>query len=52
MMMTTDPLPLTIISAATQQQLYNRLKKPMRVRVRQYSGVRELGYGFPFEEAI
>lgn len=51
-MMTTNPLPTTVISADMQQQLYGSLKEPMRVRIRQHSGVRELGYGFPFEREI
>lgn len=51
-MMTTNPLPTTVISAETQQQLYGTLKAPLRVRIRQHSGARELGYGLPFEKAI
>lgn len=51
-MLTTDPLPTTIISAAQQQLYYGGLKKPLQVRVSQYSGVRELGYGPAWEGAI
>jgi hypothetical protein len=48
-MVTTDPLPTTVITADMQQKIYSTLKEPMRVRIRQHSGSRELGYGFPFE---
>jgi hypothetical protein len=51
-MMTTDPLPTTIFSAAQQQQYYGGLKNPVRVRISQHSGVREVGYGPPFKGAI
>ena len=48
----TDPLPTTIISAAQQQLYYGGLKNPLQVRIAQYSGVREIGYGPPWEGAI
>jgi hypothetical protein len=51
-MMTTNPLPTTVISADTQNELYGSLKAPLRVRLRQHSGVREIGYGLPFERMI
>ncbi|HEX7956126.1 MAG TPA: hypothetical protein VF508_04235 [Pyrinomonadaceae bacterium] len=51
-MVSTDPLPTTIISAAQQQLYYTTLKKPLRVRISQHSGVREVGYGPAWEGLI
>jgi hypothetical protein len=51
-MMTTNPLPTAVISADVQQQVFGSLKEPLRVRVRQHSGVREIGWGLPFEKEI
>lgn len=49
--MTTNPLPTTILTAAQQlrPEVYGAVKKPVRVRIRQHSGDREVGYGLPWE---
>jgi hypothetical protein len=52
MMLTIDPFPATVITADQQQQLYGSLKEPLRVRIRQHSGIRQVGYGIPWEEDI
>ncbi len=50
--MTTNPLPVTVLTAAQQAEWYGGLKSPVRVRIRQHSGVRQVGYGFPWEDEI
>lgn len=51
--MTTNPLPATILTAAQQTAWYGGLKTSgVRVRIRQHSGVREVGYGLPWEGVI
>ncbi len=50
--LSTNPLPATILTAAQQTLWYGGLKSPVRVRIRQHSGIREVGYGFPFEGTI
>lgn len=52
MIVTTDPYPTTIFSDAQQLRYYGTLKNPCRVRLRQHSGIREVGYGLPFEALI
>lgn len=47
-----DPFAATVFSAAQQQQYYGGLKSPLQVRISQYSGVREVGYGPAWEGAI
>jgi hypothetical protein len=49
---TTNPLPQTILTAAEQVRYYGGLKSPVQVRIRQHSGVREIGYGPAWEGAI
>lgn len=51
-MMTTRPLPTTILTAEQQTLYYGSLKSPVQVRITQHSGVREVGYGFPYETAL
>jgi hypothetical protein len=46
--MTTNPLPGVIITAAQQIAWYGGLKEPMRVRIEQDSGIREVGWGEPW----
>jgi len=51
--MTTNPLPAVIVTAAQQTAWYGALKTGgMRVRVRQHSGVREVGFGPALEGVI
>lgn len=45
-------LPQTVLTAAEQLTYYAGLKAPVQVRISQHSGVREVGYGQPFEGAI
>lgn len=51
-MLTTDPFPSTVVTADQQTLLYGAPKEPMRARIRQHSGIRQVGYGLPFEEEI
>jgi hypothetical protein len=51
-MMTTDPFPSTVVTAEQQTILYGAPKEPMRVRIRQHSGIRQIGYGIPWESEI
>jgi hypothetical protein len=51
-MLTTNPMPTTIFTADQQMLYYGSLKEPVEVRIRQHSGVREIGYGPAFEGAI
>lgn len=48
----TDPLPSTVFTAGQQASYYGGLKSPVQVRIRQHSGIREVGFGFPWEGAI
>lgn len=50
--MTTDPYPTTIFSADQQLEYYGTLKDPVRVTIEQYSGIREVGYGFEWTGLI
>jgi hypothetical protein len=50
--LTLDPFAATVFSAAQQQQYYGGLKSPLQVRIRQHSGVREVGYGPAWEGEI
>ncbi|HEU4594596.1 MAG TPA: hypothetical protein VFS10_05460, partial [Pyrinomonadaceae bacterium] len=50
--LSTSALPTTVLTAAQQQLFYGGLKAPAQVRILQHSGVREVGYGFPWNGAI
>jgi hypothetical protein len=52
MVLSTSALPTTVLTAAQQQLYYAGLKAPAQVRILQHSGVREVGYGFPWNGAI
>jgi hypothetical protein len=51
-MLTTNPLPSTVFSKAQQLLYYGLVKNPARVRIRQHSGIRQVGYGLPWEGEI
>jgi hypothetical protein len=50
--LSTSAMPTTVLTAAQQQLFYGGLKAPAQVRILQHSGVREVGYGFPWNGAI
>ncbi|MET0649361.1 MAG: hypothetical protein ABW208_22350 [Pyrinomonadaceae bacterium] len=51
-MLTTRPMPSTAFTADQQTRYYGGLKDPVQVSIYQHSGVREIGYGLPWEGAI
>lgn len=51
-MLTMNPLPSTVFSKAQQLLYYGLVKNPVRVRIRQHSGIRQVGYGLPWEGEI
>ncbi len=50
--LSTSALPTTVLTAAQQQRIYGGLKSPAQVSILQHSGIREVGYGFPWNGAI
>jgi hypothetical protein len=51
-MVSSDPLPSLLISTAIQQKYFGVVKNPLQVSIYQHSGIREIGYGPPWEGAI
>ncbi|HEX8117323.1 MAG TPA: hypothetical protein VF521_08625, partial [Pyrinomonadaceae bacterium] len=50
--LTIDPFAATVFTDAQQQRYYGALKSPIQVRIRQHSGVRDIGWGLAWEGAI
>jgi hypothetical protein len=51
-MLTTNPFPSTILSAAQQLAFLGSVKAAIRTRVMRHSGIEEIGYGFPYEKVL